>query len=342
MPYVAVEKIAHLRLKLHKVLPAVYDESLSYLEGLAKLTYKVNECVTGVNELNDNVSLLNDAVIELNDRVTAVEGEIDGFEAEIERRFGELEAAINASVDAKLKEVDDKLIEMDNRVTILENTVDATLKEFKEYMELELRRVEEELTAIVNLALSELDARFEAFSNEMRDYIDDQINEALKKIPEITNVMVIDPTTGKLAPIQLALNHMLEYSSYNALTIDEWNALGMTIDEVNHIMVKSLPIGLNCTQLLHDAKLILLEQISAEKVEMFAYPHSIVRDYLSGDKVWHDRNVDINWLMWATTGTYACVDLVDLEFTFDELVTANLTVDEWNMKGNKMLVKINP
>ena len=340
--YSSVEKIAKIRLLCHHVLPAVYDESLSYMEALAKLTFKVNETIEATNTLNDNVGLLRDVVSELNDRVTVVEGEIDGFEAEVERRFAELEAAINASVDAKLAEVDVKIEDVENRVSILEQTVEATLREFQEYMETELRRVTDELTSIVNLALAELDARFDAFSNEMRDYIDDQINEALKKIPEITSVMVIDPTTGKLTSIQKCLNNMFEYSSYNALTVDEWNALGMTVDEVNHIMVKSLPIGLNCTQLVHDAKMILLEQISPEKAEMFAYPHSIVRDYLNGNKVWHDRNVDINWLMWATTGTYACVDLVDMEFTFDELVAANLTVDDWNMKGNVMLVKATP
>ena len=340
--YSSVEKIARIRLLCHHVLPAVYDESLSYMEALAKLTFKVNETIEATNTLNDNVGLLRDVVTELNERVTAVEGEIDGFEAEIERRFAELETAINASVDAKLAEVDAKIEDVENRVSILELTVDATLKEFREYMEAELKRVTDELTSIVNLALSELDARFDAFSEEMRQFIQDEIDEALKKIPEITSVMVIDPTTGKLTPIQECLDNMLIYSSYNALTVDEWNRLGLTVDEVNHIIVKSLPIGMNVYQTLHDAKNILLPQLSAEKAEIFAYPHSIVREYLSGDKVWHDRNVDINWLMWATTGTYACVDLVDMQFTFDELVAANLTVDDWNMKGNIMLVHTEP
>lgn len=338
--YSSVEKIARIRLLCHHVLPAVYDESLSYMEALAKLTYKVNETVEATNTLNDNVGLLRDVVTELNDRVTVVEGEIDGFEREIERRFAVLEEQINASVDAKLQEVDDKIEDVENRVSVLENTVDATLKEFKEYMEYELKRVTEELTSIVNLALSELDARFDSFSEEMRNYIETELNEALKKIPETTHV--IDPTTGRFTPIQKCLNNMLIYSSYNALTIDEWNSLGMTVDEVNHIIVKSLPIGMTVYQTLHDAKDILLKELSAEKVEPFAYPHSIVRDNLSGAKVWHTRNVDINWLMWATTGTFACVDLADMEFTYDEVQDANMTVDEWNMKGNLMLVHVEP
>lgn len=342
MAYTAVAKIAHIKLMLHKVLPAVYDESLSYLEGLAKLTYKVNECITDVNALNDNVSLLNDAVIELNGRVEAVEGEIDGFEKEIERKFEELTNQIYSDVDTKLTEVDDKIVDVENRVSALETKVDTTLEEFRVYIESEMKKVIDELTSVVNLALSELDARFEAFSNEMRDYIEEQIEEALKKIPDITSVMVIDPVTGKLMPIQQSVNNIVDYASYNALTVDEWNKLGLTIDEANHLLVNSLPIGFTCYQWMHDAKKLLIPQISVEKAEMFADYKSIVREYISGDKVWLSRNVDINWLMWATTGTYTCGDLTQMQFTFDELVTANLTVDDWNFKGNILLVHAEP
>ena len=340
--YSSVEKIAKIRLLCHHVLPAVYDESLSYMEALAKLTFKVNETINATNDLNDNVGLLRDVVVELNERVEHVEGEIDGFEQEIERRFAELTAQINADVDAKLREVDDKIADVENRVSILENTVNATLEEFKIYMEAELRRVTEELTQIVNLALSELDARFDAFSEEMRQFVEDQIEEALKKIPEITSVMVIDPITGKLTPIQECVNNIVDYASYNALTIDEFNALGFTVDELNHLMVNSLPIGFTVYQWMHDAKKLLIPQISPEKAEMFAEYKSIVRDNLTGEKVWHTRNVDINWLMWATTGCYSCGDLVDMEFTFDELETANLTMNDWNMKGNILLVHAEP
>ena len=333
--YSSVEKIAKIRLLCHHVLPAVYDESLSYMEALAKLTFKVNETINATNDLNDYVGLLRDVVVELNERVEHVEGEIDGFEQEVERRFNELSAQINAEVDAKLEDVE-------SRVSVLENTVNVTLEEFRVYMESELNRVINELTSLVNLALEELDVRFDAFSTEMRQYIEDQIEEALKKIPEITSVMVIDPTTGKLTPIQDCVNNIVSFVAVNALTVDEFNELGFTINELNTLMVNGLPIGFTADQWMKEAKVLLIPQLPPEKAEMFADYKSIVRDNLSGAKVWHTRNVDINWLMWATTGTYTCGDLVDMEFTFDELVGANLTNDDWLMKGNDMLVHVEP
>ena len=87
MAYIDVNKLTHIRFMCHKVLPAVYDESLSYLEGLAKLTYKLNETIDSVNALDDNVEFLNDAVVDLNTRVTAVEGSVSTFLEEMTRIF---------------------------------------------------------------------------------------------------------------------------------------------------------------------------------------------------------------------------------------------------------------
>ena len=116
MAYVFVNKIATIRVFCHKVLPAVYDESLSYLEQLAKLSYKMNETIESVNALNDNVDTLNDAVIDFGNRLETVEGEIAGFEAEVRESFANLEASINTSVDAKLAEVDIAIGEIDGKL----------------------------------------------------------------------------------------------------------------------------------------------------------------------------------------------------------------------------------
>ena len=109
MTYTSVAKIANIRCKLHKVLPAVYDESLSYLEQLAKLTFKVNETIDATNALDENVETLNDDVFKLNQRVEAVEGEIDGFEAEINQRIAELEAELKTQIDTAITDMENQV-----------------------------------------------------------------------------------------------------------------------------------------------------------------------------------------------------------------------------------------
>lgn len=328
MNYISVQKIAQIRLLCKKVLPAVYDESLSYLEGLSKLTFKVNEVITSVNALNDNVDVLNDSVTELNARVEAVEQSIDTFESEITARFEALTVEIN-------KQVDDKLAEVDQRVSAIELQMAA----FENSIHEQLSSLEHDLTALVNAELIEIQKKYETFEDDMKWYIYNQIQDALKCIPDLTTVYVIDPTTGKLSKIQDVVNNMFIFSSVNAFTCDEFNALGLTINQLNSIKVKSIPRGMTIYEWLREAKLILVSQVLPKIAEAFAYPHSIVFNYLDGSKVWHDKNVDINQQLIAASGCYCCDELNTMGFTVNEIIGFNITCYEYVMRANKLMVR---
>lgn len=332
MGYVYVEKIAHVRLLCKKVLPAVYDESLSYLEGLSKLTFKLNETITSVNALNDNVSALNDGVIDLNTRVSALENNISSFEADMTARFNQLSAEINAQVDAKLADVE-------QRVSALESSIDSQISEFERVITERMNRLEREIRDLLAVEVERIYKLYTSFEIEMKAYVEKEVKDALKEIPDLTTVYVVDPTTGKLAKIQDAINNMFVFSAYNAFTCDEFNALGMDIDTANSIMVKSIPRGMTIYEWLHEAKKILLTQVAPAIAETFAYPHSIVRNYLDGSKIWHDKNVDINQALIAASGCYCCDELVTLAFTVNEIIGFNLTCYQYVMRANSLMVR---
>ena len=339
MNYTSVQKIAQVRLLCRKVLPAVYDESLSYLEGLCKLVYKVNETIDSVNALNDNVGVLNDSVTELNARVEAVEGEIDGFEAEITRQFKELSESINAEVDAKLEDVETRVSTLEQSVDTKINQIERQLVIFENTIREQLSSLETELRALLDAEILKINQMYETFEDDMKWYIYQEIQKALECIPDLTNIYVVDPTTGRLSKVQVAINNIFTFSAYNAFTIDEFNALGLSIDEVNSIMVKSIPRGLTCYEWLHEAKKILLTQVEPSLAEAFAYPHSIVRNYLDGTKVWHDRNVDINQQLIAASGCYSCDELETMTFTMDEIVDFNISCYQFVMRANSIMVR---
>lgn len=330
-----VDKITHIRLLCKKVLPAVYDESLSYMEGLAKLTFKLNETITSVNALNDNVDTLNDSVIDLNNRVTNVENTLATTLDNLQK---ELDAAIadnNAKVDAKLAEVDAELVNVDARVTALEQGIDDRFNE----LEARINKAIRDLTVLVQEELNLINDVYAKFEQDMKDYVEEEIRKALENIPDLTNIYVIDPTTGKLSKVQVAINNIFIFSAYNAFTVDEWNELGMNISEANSIMVKSIPRGLTIYEWLRDAKRILLTQVLPSVAEKFAYPHTFVFDYLGGAKIWHDRNVDINQQLIAASGCYCCDELVTMGFNCDEIIGFNLTYFDYVMRANKLMVR---
>ena len=338
MAYLSVDKIAVIRLQLHKVLPAVYDESLSYLEGLSKLTYKLNETIGAVNALNDNVDTLNDSVTEINDRVTAVEGEIDGFEAEITRRIAELEVSLTnkidtaisdmeTEVDTKLDEVDTKLDDMEQRITAMETYVEETVD-----------RLTREFRAIINAEIERITELYNSFEAEMKQYVEDRVNEVIQNIPDLTNIYVVSPASGKLMKVQEAINEVFDFHLYNALTCDEFNELGFTCNELNSLVVDYIPRGFTVREWLHDAKKLLMGILPVAKIEKWLQPHSLERGYLTGIKDWLYKNVDLNADVWLWSGTFTCDELASLGKTCDEIIAYNMSCEEYMMSGNAIMV----
>lgn len=79
--------IPYLRFWCQKVLPAVYDQSLSYYEVLCKLAAFLNKMLEELEKMQVNIDALHKAYKELQDWVNA---EIARFEAHIEQHFEEL------------------------------------------------------------------------------------------------------------------------------------------------------------------------------------------------------------------------------------------------------------
>lgn len=328
MAYIDVNKLTKLRFMCHKILPLVYDESLSYYELLCKVVNSLNDTIDSVNALNDNVDFLNDSVTALDGRVEAVEQEIDSFEATITALFNALKDDINSEVDAKLNEVDTKF-----------DSLELDVKTQLAAIQSQVNALEKSLTDTIDEQIAYMNVVLNSTTANLRDYIQVELQKILDQIPEFTTVWVHDPTDGELKEIQYALNNMFIFSCYETLTVDEWNRLGLTINEASQLMYNSLPIGWTIYQWLHDAKKMLVEQLDVDRIYWLTYPHSIVRDYLNGDKVWHDRNTDINWMMWAVSGCFSCDELVTLAFSVDELIAFNISCENYEMKANEIMVR---
>ena len=338
MGYVSVDKIARVRLLCKKVLPAVYDESLSYLEGLSKLTFKLNETIGSVNALNDNVEVLNDSVTALNARVEAVEGEIDGFEAEVTARVNELEISLTAKIDESVAEmeqkVDDKLATVDVKI----DEIDTRVTELEIYVRESLDRLTREFTEIINTEIRKLNEQFDLLEQELKDYVQYEIAKLIADIPDLTNIYVNDPVTGKLVKVQKALDDVFWFAQYYALTCDEFNMLGFTCDQINNMAIDSIPRGFTIIEWLHDAKRLLLKIVPTELAELWAQPNSIVRHFLTGAKVWLYKNTEVNESMWAWSGSFTCNEWITNGFTCDEIIGFNIDCNDYIMRANEIMI----
>lgn len=320
MAYINVVKLQRLFFRCHKILPLVYDESLSYYEVLCKVAASLNETIDVVNQLNDNVTNLNDRCTVLEDEVEQIAAEINRFEADMNAKFDELEERLINEVNQK---VDDKLDEIDERVSTLEAEVAA----FKDELESSLAQFEININKLIADQFKLIDEKFSSLESNLKAYIYSELQKILDQIPVITSVTVYDPTTGDLADIQIVVNHIYDAVRIYALSADEFDALGMTCDELDHIKVDGIPRGLTAYEWDMYAKLYIKQP-----------DRNLVASYLSGELVKPVVNVDINNSLLKESGCYECSEFDSIGGTADTIDEVGITAYQWDWFSNNYYV----
>lgn len=179
-----------------KVLPAVYDDSLSYYEQLCRIKRKLNEVIQNLNDLEENLpSYVKQAIDEA----------LGGWEERMEAQFAEQ----NARIAAAEKKIDDSLDDMQAQL-------DAAIREMEQ-------TINAQLNALYLILVNGINAN--------RAYIDSQISLLKAEFPDLSTVYVISPVDGQLVKIQDCVNDMYNVLRYGALTAAQYDALQLTAKE---------------------------------------------------------------------------------------------------------------
>lgn len=167
-----------------KVLPLVYDESLSYYEVLNKLTFKVNEVVEQLNIVEDNVVALNEAVTELERRMTELEEAFEAFKADMENRFAQLKQEIET-------EFEELRTELENEIDELRRSLVQSIQELKLELTAEIQALQDELRAEMQAYQELTDARLDEFDRRINEYMA-QIDLTILNFKNQTNQRLAD------------------------------------------------------------------------------------------------------------------------------------------------------
>ncbi len=315
MAYISVTKLEKLFFRCHKILPLVYDESLSYYEVLCKVANSVNEVIEATNTLNDNVATLNSNVIAVQQEVEDIANEINSFETSINAKFDELEEEFDIKFEtletSLTRKIDKTIDELNAEVEAFTSQIDTKLQEF-----------EDNITALVNKELELIDIKFASLNVTLKSYIQTELQKILDSIPEITTVWVIDPTTGELGDIQSVVNNIYDLMRYWALTADEFDSLGMNCNELDKIKVNGIPRGLTAYEWDFYAKLYL-----NKKEQTYG-------SYLDGTQVTIDVNVDINNSLLKESGCYECSEFDSVGGDVDTIDALNISAYRWDWFSN--------
>ena len=177
--------IPYLRFWCQKVLPAVYDQSLSYYEVLCKLAAFLNKMLEELEKMQDNIDALHKAYKDLQDWVNA---EIARFEAHMEQHF------------------DDLTQELWNRFEEYKNNTNTTLQQwFNNYATNTTNNLNKKFNDFVNNANTRIDQMFNTYTsstnnefntwktdftnqyNQWKDEVNGQISNINSNISSLTN-----------------------------------------------------------------------------------------------------------------------------------------------------------
>nr|DAW94507.1 MAG TPA: Dynamin-like helical domain [Caudoviricetes sp.] len=193
--------IPYLRFWCQKVLPAVYDQSLSYYEVLCKLAAFLNKMVEELEKMQDNIDALHKAYKDLQDWVNA---EIARFEAHMEQHF------------------DDLTQELWNRFEEYKNNTNTTLQQwFNDYATNTTNNLNKKFNDFVNNANTRIDQMFNTYTsstnNEFNTWKTDFTNQYNQWKDEVNGqISSINSNISSLTKRVAALENMIKkYPEFN-------------------------------------------------------------------------------------------------------------------------------
>lgn len=179
--------------KCQPILPAVYEDSLSYYESICKLIAKINELVDTVN--NIKVDMLDEANAYTDEEIRKMESRVND--------------AVNSVIALKQ--------EIENEFNDFKNITEETLNEFSEKIDL--------LYDHVNDIVYSINARTDLVIKQNNEFIFKEIENNILK-----NITVLNYFTGENVSVQEMFNYLSMFHLENAMTYAMLYTKNITVD----------------------------------------------------------------------------------------------------------------
>lgn len=176
--------IPYLRFWCQKVLPAVYDQSLSYYEVLCKLAAFLNKMLEELEKMQDNIDALHKAYKDLQDWVNA---EIARFEAHMEQHFDDLTKELWNKFEQYKNDTNTTLQQWFN--DYVTNTTNNLNKKFEDFVTNANTRIDQMFNTYTTNTNNEFNAwktEFTDLYNQWKTDVDGQITNINSNIHSLT------------------------------------------------------------------------------------------------------------------------------------------------------------
>lgn len=216
-----------------KVLPAVYDDSLSYYESICKLVHKINELIEWTNQFD--VDTITQEVLD------TVRGELKDTIDELYTYIDNGDNALNEKITQVYKTIDTKYDELDNKYTDITNGLSKELSDLTD--------------TVYNL------------NTEVYAYINQEVERLKDFISKYAcdNIKCYNPVNGKYDSICNVLSSLYGALRYCGITANEFDDLGLTCNQFEHYNLSASEFDLYAGMKLYKNSLFyMFDPISGE------------------------------------------------------------------------------
>ena len=232
-----------------KVLPLVYDDSLSYYEMVCKLVAKCNEIIEQINGYDDVINELREALVDISDMKIAID------------RINTAIDTINSRIDEQdlvIKSVDEYAKALSKRVDANEESISALsemIGNFNSNVDKKLEALEKKLTDLFNSFTADFTDELQMLQlkvNQMKVNLQAQIDVLRERLDEL-DTDVINPWHDEMGRISQAKNIKLVYNDLadSVPTATEYDKLNLTADEYSAFGLTALEYARRGKELLH-------------------------------------------------------------------------------------------
>lgn len=150
-----------------RVLPLVFDESLSYVEKINKLEYNINELINNYNSFGQNVvteinSFEEETTNQINSFIQQITNEINTFKSDITNQLNTFETTItnrqNAFETRILELTEEFETTINNDIATFKQTITAQQEEFENRVNSDINTMQEVVNEIPNTVTTQVNA----------------------------------------------------------------------------------------------------------------------------------------------------------------------------------------
>lgn len=198
------DNIPFLRFWCQKVLPAVYDQSLSYYEALCKMGAFLNKMLEELEKMQDNIDALHEAFVKLQAWVNA---EIERFETDMENRFNEFKQEIYDLFEQYKEEADTYINEQLNKYKT--ETTEWLSQKFEEYKTQANQYIDNIFEQYKNETNQEFNNWKQEFTNQYNEW-KSQVDQSITNLGNrVTNI------EGDISEINIQIDNLEQIVTQN-------------------------------------------------------------------------------------------------------------------------------